>query len=143
MRGEISAVRPFGECRFQTTTPRLRLKFHFPAPGLKGRSGLLLPSPRGVLVLASFGRINYLWDALSDSAPGVAPVPLPQAPQAPKGRRPLCFHRAALPHHESLPINAPVCAGGAGAMRGKTWAGLCALQLQRQQQPSPPRLEII
>lgn len=28
-------------------------------------------------------------------------------------------------------------------MPGKTWAGLCALQLQRQQQPSPPRLEII
>lgn len=28
-------------------------------------------------------------------------------------------------------------------MMGKVWAGLCALQLLRQQQPSPPRLEIM
>lgn len=28
-------------------------------------------------------------------------------------------------------------------MLGKAWAGLCALHLGRQLQPSPPRLEII
>lgn len=28
-------------------------------------------------------------------------------------------------------------------MLGKAWAGLCALQLRKQRQPSPPRLEII
>lgn len=48
-----------------------------------------------------------------------------------------------FPHHKSLPINAPVSEGGAGAMLGKAWAGLCALQLGRHQRPSPPRLEII
>lgn len=32
---------------------------------------------------------------------------------------------------------------GAGATLGKAWAGLCALQLGRQVQPSPPRLELI
>lgn len=90
------------------------LEFHFPAPGLKVMSGPLLSSAHEVLFFSSLREL-FLGSLVSDSTPGLAPVSLPQAPWAPKGPRPLCFHRPALPHHKSLPINAlSVQAGHAG-----------------------------
>lgn len=64
------------------------------------------------------------------------------SPPVPKGSKGPWLSVFPLPHHESLPINAPG-AGGAGPVLGEIWTGLCALLLPRQQQTSPPRLEII
>lgn len=61
---------------------------------------------------------------MSDSAPGLAPIPLPQAPWAPKGLKPLCFHCPALPHHESHYLLMPLCEQAGHAGQGRGWT-LC------------------
>ena len=122
--------------------PSSGLNFTFLPLGRKQGGVFFCLPPRWGGVFASFERITS-GGPVSAPACGSAPIPLHQAPEAPKGLRPLCFHCPALPHHKSLPINAPVCAGGAGTILRKAWAGLCALQLGRWQQPSPPRLEIV
>lgn len=80
---------------------------------------------------------------MSDWVPGLAPVPLPQAPQAPEGLRLVCFHCPALPHRKSHYLLMPGVyrQGRRRAGQGRGWT-LCPAASETAA-TFPPRLEII
>lgn len=136
VRGDISAARASGECRFQTThfkgsqphVPHPKAQVSLSYPGAESKAGpsfAFSPGEEGVLVFCLFSE-NYLWGPNVCVSPWVSPCSSSPGPTGSKGPQ-ASVPPPPLPHHKSLPINAPVSEGGAGAMLGKAWAGLCAL----------------